>query len=78
MNSISKRAVMKGVVHSFKGECLFILETKMENIDDQVIMLICPWSNSLFSMSPSVGALGGILLLWNRAFGEIFSFCFIL
>lgn len=51
---------MKGVVLSFKGECLFIQETKMENIDDQIIRLICPWFNGLFSMSHSVGASGGI------------------
>lgn len=48
MNSDSNRAVMKGVSHSFKGECLFIQETKMKNIGAQIIRSVCPWSNSLF------------------------------
>lgn len=43
MNSVSKRAVLKGMVQSSKGECLFVQETKMEMIDDQIIRSISPW-----------------------------------
>lgn len=44
-NSVSKRAVMKGLFCCFKGECLFIQETKMEEIDYQIIRSICHWSS---------------------------------
>ena len=64
MNSVLKQAVMKGVFCCFKEECLFIQETKMEEIDDQIIRSICPWSSFQFVTSPSVGASGGILLVW--------------
>ena len=69
MNSVSKRAVMKGVIRSCKGECVFIQETKMEVIENQVINSFCPWSNGQFVMGPSIGSAGGILLVWNAAFG---------
>lgn len=40
MNAISKRAVLKGVVQSFRGECLLNQETKTLNIDTQIISLL--------------------------------------
>lgn len=70
MNSVSKQAVMNGVFCCFKGECLFIQETKMEEIDYQIIRSICPWSSFQFVTSPSVGASGGILLVWNAIFWQ--------
>ena len=70
MNSVSKRVVLKGMVQSFKGECLFLQETKMEIIEIQIIRSICPWSNSQFGMCPSIGASGGILLVWNAIYWQ--------
>ena len=70
MNSVSKRVVLKGMVQSFKGECLFLQETKMEVIDIQIIRSICLWSNSEFAMCPSIGASGGILLVWNAVYWQ--------
>ena len=70
MNSVSKRVVLKSVVQSFKGECLFLQETKKKVIDIQIIRSICPWSDSQFAMRPSIGASGGILLVWNAAYWQ--------
>ena len=69
MNSVSKRAVLKGMVQSSKGECLFVQETKMEMIDDQIIRSISPWPSYQYVMCPS-GASGGILVLWNAKFWQ--------
>lgn len=68
MNSSLKRAVTKGLFQSFKGECLFLQETKLENINAYVLRSICPWSNCRFVMCPLVGASGGILLVWNTTY----------
>lgn len=37
----------------------------MEIIDTQVIRSICFWPDYQFSLCPSMGASGGVLLLWN-------------
>lgn len=37
----------------------------MEIIDTQVIRSICFWPDYQFSLCPSIGASGGVLLLWN-------------
>ena len=41
---------------------------KNENIDSQIIQLICPLSSCDYSVCPSVGAYGGILLVRNDDF----------
>ena len=56
---------MKGMFNAFKGECMFIQETKMDIIDTKVIRSVCSWLDYQFAMCPSTGVLGGILLLWN-------------
>ncbi|RWR95161.1 hypothetical protein CKAN_02449000 [Cinnamomum micranthum f. kanehirae] len=61
MNSASKRAVMKGTFQSYKGECLFIQETKMESIDDQIMRSFCPWRSCRYASCPSIGAYGVLL-----------------
>lgn len=62
-----KRAILKGVFQSVKGECLFIQETKMEVIEAQVVRSFCPWPDGQFVMSSLIGVAGGILLVWNSA-----------
>ena len=37
----------------------------MEAIDAQVFQTFCPWLNFQYVICPSVGASGGILLVWN-------------
>ena len=66
MNSVSKRAVIKEVVKSCKGEWLVFQETKMEVIDANIIRSVFPWSQCQFVMCPSTGASGGILIAWNE------------
>lgn len=39
----------------------------METIDAQVVKSVVPWSQFQFAMSPSSGASGGILFVWNAA-----------
>lgn len=68
MNSVSKRVVVKGVIQSIKGECVFIQETKMEIIENQVVKSLCPWSNCHFVLGPSVGSASGVLLVWKCCF----------
>lgn len=65
INSSLERGVTKGLFQSFKGECLFLQETKL---DAYVLRSICPWSNCRFVMCPLVGASGVILLVWNTAY----------
>lgn len=67
MNSASKRAVMKELFKSYRGECLFIQETKMESNTDPILRLFCPWRSCQYAFCPSIGASGGILLVWNAA-----------
>ena len=70
MNSMSKRAVLKCMILSFQGECVFIQETKMEVLDAQVIRAICPWSDCQVAFCPSIGASGGILIVWTAVFWQ--------
>ena len=67
MNSASKKAVMKGLSKCYR-ECIFIQETKMERIDDQILRSFCPWRNSQYVFCLSIGASRGILLVQNAAF----------
>lgn len=56
---------MKGLFKSVKGGFLFLQEPKMEAIDAQVFPTFCPWLNFQSAICSSVGASGGILLVWN-------------
>lgn len=47
---------------------------KIENIDSQIIQLICPWSSCDYSVCPSVGAYGGILLVRNDFWNKLEEF----
>lgn len=70
MNSPSKRAAIKGFIKSMKGELVFLLETKMEVIDSQVICSIFVFHEADFVYGPSEEASGVILLLRNSTLSK--------
>lgn len=39
-------------------------------LDAQVIRELCPWSDCQFAFCPSIGASGGILIVWNAAYWQ--------
>lgn len=52
------------------GDVICLQETKRELFDISFIRNLCPLSFDSFQFKPSVGALGGILIIWK---GSIFS-----
>jgi exonuclease III len=52
-----------------EGECdiICLQETKCEQFDWRAIRKFCPKRFDCFACAPSVGASGGILVLWNSA-----------
>lgn len=80
MNSISKNAVIKEALKSTKGECLFLLETKMEVIEAHVIRSVCIFHDQILCFILLKASLESrdILLVWNSMFWRMLdvSICF--
>lgn len=55
MHADLQRAVLKDVLNSAKGECLFIQETKMEVIDDVVLRSLCSFCDPDFAFAHLMG-----------------------
>jgi hypothetical protein len=44
-----------------------VQETKCDNIDHKFLRKFCPKRFDTFAFSPSMGASGGILVVWNSS-----------
>lgn len=67
--------MLKGFFRSAKAEFLFLQETKMEVIDDVMVRSLCPFRDHSFVFCPSIGRLGGILLVWNSVMANDICSC---
>lgn len=66
-----KRAAIKDILRSYMSDVALIQETKLSSVSGNIIKDI--WGHSYIDnwvYCDPIGALGGILLMWNRS-----SFC---
>lgn len=57
-----KRRQVRNLVEVYKLDMIILQETKLPRISSAVINNICPLENPGWSLLPSVGAKGGVLI----------------
>lgn len=67
MGSKEKRTVIKDLVAKSKASILLLQETKMGEMDRGIIHEICPFACPYGVCIPSMGASGGIWVVWDTA-----------
>ncbi|XP_058223301.1 uncharacterized protein LOC131333018 [Rhododendron vialii] len=65
MGSVLKKKFVSKIIKKRKPDLLFIQETKLENVDLRMVQKIWGNTNVEFAVSNSIGASGGILILWD-------------
>jgi exonuclease III len=63
LNSESRQREVRSKIYECDSDIICLQETKCENFDWPLIRTFCP----NFYFSPSVGASGGILVIWNSS-----------
>jgi exonuclease III len=67
LNSESRQREVRAKIDESDCHLICLQETKCENFDWRFIRTFCPKRFDSFAFSPSVGASGGILVIWNSA-----------
>jgi exonuclease III len=67
LNSDKHQRALRSKIEESQCSIICVQETKCEVIDHKLIRNCCPKRFDSFVYSPSVGASGGILVLWNSA-----------
>jgi exonuclease III len=67
INSQEKWDALRDKILESSCQVLCIQETKRENFDHFYLKKICPRNLDSFAFSPSVGASGGLLIVWNSS-----------
>ena len=67
LNAENKWESLKNKVTESQCDVVCLQETKKENFDILFIKLFCPCSFDSFCFIPSVGASGGILIIWKSS-----------
>jgi exonuclease III len=70
INSEKKWLALSNKIEESGCDIICLQETKREHFDLQYVKKFCPKKFSKFLFVPSVGASGGIIIIWN---GSIFS-----
>jgi exonuclease III len=67
LNDKDKRLAVYNKIDESNCSVICLQETKCENFDHSFIRSFCPKRFDQFVFSPSVGASGGIIVLWNSS-----------
>jgi hypothetical protein len=67
LNSDKHQRALRSKIEESQCSIICIEETKYEYIDHKLIRKFCPKRFDNFVYSPSVGAFGGILIIWNSS-----------
>ena len=67
INSDAKLLALRNAIDTSGCSVLCIQETKRESFDLAFIKTFCPKRFDKFVFSPSVGASGGIITIWNSS-----------
>jgi hypothetical protein len=67
LNDKDKRLAVYNKIDESNCSVICLQETKCENFDHSFIRSFCPKRFDQFAFSPSVGASGGIIVLWNSS-----------
>ena len=67
LNSDDRQRAVRNKVEESMASVVCLQETKMECIDSMTVRNFCPSRFDSFVFSPSVGASGGIVVLWNSS-----------
>lgn len=72
INDKDKWLALSNKIEESRCDQLFLQETKREHFDHQYVKSFCPERLNKFDYQPSVGASGGLLVVWNDStfFGE--------
>ena len=70
LNDKDKRLLVHNKIDESQCAIICLQETKCESFDHSFIRTFCPKRFDRFVFSPSVGASGGIIVLWNNAIFE--------
>jgi exonuclease III len=69
LNSISRQDYIRSIVDSTRSDIVCIQETKTTDTSRRIILSTLGSDFSDFTVAPSVGASGGILVAWRRHIG---------
>ena len=67
LNDKNKRLLVYNKIDESQCAVVCLQETKCEDFDHSFIRSFCPKRYDRFMFSPSVGASGGIIVLWNSS-----------
>ena len=67
LNFDDRQRVVRNKVEESMASVVCLQETKMECIDSMTVRNFCPSRFDSFVFCPSVGASGGIVVLWNSS-----------
>jgi exonuclease III len=66
-NSEERQREIRSKIEESQCAIICLQETKCEYIDHKLLRKFCPKCFDNFAYSPSVGASGGILVVWNSS-----------
>jgi exonuclease III len=64
---MARQRAVKSKIDESECDIICLQETKCESFDWRLIRKFCPKRFDQFAYSPSVGASGGIIVLWNSS-----------
>jgi exonuclease III len=67
LNSDNRQREVRSKIEESKCDVICLQETKCESFDWSLIRKFCPKRFDNFAFSPSVGASGGIIVIWNSS-----------
>jgi hypothetical protein len=67
LNDKDKRLVVHNKIEESNCAVICLQETKCESFDHSFIRSFCPKRFDRFAFSPSIGASGGLIVLWNSS-----------
>jgi exonuclease III len=67
INAENRQRQVRAKIEESECDIICLQETKCESFDWRAIRKLCPKHFDCFVCAPSVGASGGILVLWNSA-----------
>ena len=65
LNSESRQRAVRNKIDESQCQVICLQETKMETFDLKTLKACCPKRFDQFVFSPSVGASGGLAVIWN-------------
>jgi exonuclease III len=67
LNADNRQREVRGKIDESECDVICLQETKCEAFDWRLIRKFCPKKFDSFAYAPSVGASGGIIVIWNSA-----------